>query len=393
MLTTSDVKSLSKGGTTVSLEEISNNIDNKLSIDNLTGGNGIEIAKNTAGDKVEAKLSNNITLGFLQIPTQGITGSLTIKTFGGSKPTFIHLDDNGISTRFGNTNSINIVEDGIKYIDSSGVTQVTYNYLREDNFSTLMSSGFNLGTTEQGFIKLSNSLDSSYNIYMEVSHPSTETIHIGYNDITWSRLTESAKYLRENNVKTINNTSIYGSGNIDTTPTLKTINSQSITGDGNINTLKVYHGNEWNPEVASDFSGDMWLGYRTLTSGQDPTGTGTTSVAINAFKFGNGNGSGGFSDVYCKKLYTSSDERLKENIKPYEPTASVLDLSVKEFNYKDSKVKSVGVIAQEVKELFPDAVSADEKTGYLSVDDRSLMYMLMAEVKKLRDRVNELEGR
>lgn len=71
----------------------------------------------------------------------------------------------------------------------------------------------------------------------------------------------------------------------------------------------------------------------------------------------------------------------------------MLDLSVKEFNYKVSKIKSVGVIAQEVQKLFPDAVSADEKTGYLSVDDRSLMYMLMAEVKKLRDRVDELEGK
>ncbi|HCY73081.1 MAG TPA: hypothetical protein DHU75_02860 [Rikenellaceae bacterium] len=114
---------------------------------------------------------------------------------------------------------------------------------------------------------------------------------------------------------------------------------------------------------------------------------------MSSYKFVNGAGNGGYVDIYCAKLYTSSDERFKENIKPYEPTVSVLDLSVKEFNYKVSKIKSVGVIAQEVQKLFPDAVSADEKTGYLSVDDRSLMYMLMAEVKKLRDRVDELEGK
>lgn len=379
MLNTSDVKSLSKGGTTVSLEEISNSIDNKLSIDSLTGYNGIVIDKAATGGSVQVKMGNGFDLGDYMLESYAAWITVSAST---ANP---HID----IAESGGDYQLILTPNGITHKENGATT----NFLREDNFSTLMSSGFNLGTTEQGFIKLSNSLDSSYNIYMEVSHPSTETIHIGYNDITWSRLTESAKYLRENNVKTINNTSIYGSGNIDTTPTLKTINSQSLTGDGNINTLKVYHGNEWNPEVASDFSGDMWLGYRTLTSGQDPTGTGTTSVAINGFKFGDGKGSGGFSDVYCKKLYTSSDERLKENIKPYEPTASVLDLSVKEFNYKDSKVKSVGVIAQEVQELFPDAVSADEKTGYLSVDDRSLMYMLMAEVKKLRDRVDELEGK
>lgn len=67
MLNTSDVKSLSKGGTTVSLEEISNSIDNKLSIDNLTGSNGIDIAKNAAGDKVNIKGAIPITVQFTQL--------------------------------------------------------------------------------------------------------------------------------------------------------------------------------------------------------------------------------------------------------------------------------------------------------------------------------------
>lgn len=214
MLNTTNVKSLSTDeGGVISLEEIATATDSKLSYDDLQGSNGISIDK-TSSDKVEVKLNNNLTLGFPQIPSQGTTGSLNIRTYGGSKPTYISLNDSGISTRFGNTNSINIVDGGIKYVDSSGTSDVTYNFLREDNFSTLMSGGFNLGTTDKGLIKLSNSLDSQYNVYIEVSHPGTETIHIGYNDITWSKLTESAKYLRENNIKTINGESIYGSGDI-----------------------------------------------------------------------------------------------------------------------------------------------------------------------------------
>lgn len=107
----------------------------------LSGGNGIAIAKNTAGDKVQVKLSNNITLGAVT-PLQGHTGSLNIKTFGGSKPVIITLNDNGISTLFGTPDrnpdtSINIVEDGIKYVDSSGTSDVTYNYLREGNVKTV----------------------------------------------------------------------------------------------------------------------------------------------------------------------------------------------------------------------------------------------------------------
>lgn len=362
MLNTSDVKSLSKGGTTVSLEEISNNIDNKLSIDSLKGGNGIVIDKAAMGETVEVKVAAPLSLTATSLESVPIiiTNSATPRPaisititnhFGPPTSSGIVLDDDnnyvrvgGRAIAVGNNSSskqIRITDTDVVYVDDA--TNNNYYFLRQGNVKTI--NGISLYET---------------------------------GDIAF---------------KTVNGSSVVGGGNIDTTPTLKTINSQSLTGDGNINTLKVYHGNEWNPEVASDFSGDMWLGYRTLTSGQDPTGAGTTSVAINAFKFANGNGSGGFSDVYCKKLYTSSDERLKENIKPYEPTASVLDLSVKEFNYKDSKVKSVGVIAQEVQKLFPDAVSADEKTGYFSVDDRSLMYMLIAEVKKLRDRIDELEGK
>lgn len=295
----------------------------------LSGSNGIEIAKNTAGDKVQVKLSNNITLGAVT-PLQGKTGSLNIKTFGGSKPVIITLNDNGISTLFGTPDgnpdtSINIVEDGIKYVDSSGASEVTYNYLREGN------------------------------------------------------------------VKTVNGQSIYGSGNIDTTPALKTVNSTSLTGDGNIylKEFGVTSSNELNFKASASIS-DLYVGLATISE----TGAKQTNYTIGSYKFMKGTGStSAFADLYCAKLYTSSDERLKENIKPYEPTTSVLDLSIKEFNYKGSKVKSVGVIAQEVQKLFPDAVSADKKSGYLSVDDRSLMYMLIAEVKKLRDRVNELEGK
>ena len=154
MLNTSDVKSLSKGGTTVSLEEISNSIDNKLSIDNLTGSNGVDIAVN--GDKVEIKLTDNIILGSPQIPTEGRIASLQITTFpAGDRPYFITLDKDGIQYRYGNNSLTRINNLKIESVD--------------------MSSGGEIVKT----------------------------------------------YLNEGNVKTINNQSIYGSGNINTTPTLK----------------------------------------------------------------------------------------------------------------------------------------------------------------------------
>lgn len=291
----------------------------------ITGTNGITTALNTAGDKVEVKLDDNIKLGSTQIPIEGRTASLEIVTFPtGGRPYYIRLNNNGIQFQSGNTDLLSLTASAIQLID------------------------------------------------------------IGNGGI-------SKEFLHQGNVKTIGGQSIYGSGNINTTPTLKTINSQSITGDGNIylNEFRVTNSNELNFKASASVD-DLYVGIATISE----TGATQTNYTIGCYKFMKGTGStSAFADLYCAKLYTSSDERLKENIKPYEPTTSVLDLSIKEFNYKDSKVKSVGVIAQEVQKLFPDVVNEDKKSGYLSVDDRSLMYMLMAEVKKLRDRVNELEGK
>ena len=50
----------------------------------------------------------------------------------------------------------------------------------------------------------------------------------------------------------------------------------------------------------------------------------------------------------------------------------------------------MGVIAQDVRAVFPDAVSEDEN-GYLMVDYSALVAALIESVKELADRVEELE--
>lgn len=403
MLNTSDVKSLSKGGTTVSLEEISNSIDNKLSIDNLTGGNGIEVAKNAAGDKVEVKINNEgFTLG-----DKNPDSHSNYANYGNSE---IYLAQGGGSGGVKlNRQSVSLIDgseaQGV-FADTSGISRkvynsdnqlVTYAFLREDTVKTIGGQSI-YGSGDIDNAKYMDSGDQHNVVINSTGMTVTDNVNYTANIIDASGIkyitsvdTNGKYYLREDNVKTVNGSSIYGSGDISVTPTLKTVNSTSLTGDGNIylKEFGVTDGNELNFKASASIS-DLYVGYATMSE----TGAKQREYTISNYKFLKGTGSTSeFADLYCAKLYTSSDERLKENIESYEPTTSVLDLSIKEFNYKDSKVKSVGVIAQEVQKLFPDAVSADKKSGYLSVDDRSLMYMLMAEVKKLRDRVNELEGR
>jgi len=87
----------------------------------------------------------------------------------------------------------------------------------------------------------------------------------------------------------------------------------------------------------------------------------------------------------------SSDRRLKNNIKQFNPQKSILDLDIKEFIWKKSGEKSFGVIAQELRELFPELVSGSESENeYLSVEESKLIYPLILEVKKLRQEMNGL---
>jgi hypothetical protein len=64
------------------------------------------------------------------------------------------------------------------------------------------------------------------------------------------------------------------------------------------------------------------------------------------------------------------------------------------WEWKDPKrgTRGIGLVAQDVERVFPDAVSTD-KSGYLMVDYHGLVGVLVEAVKELADRVEELERR
>lgn len=113
---------------------------------------------------------------------------------------------------------------------------------------------------------------------------------------------------------------------------------------------------------------------------------------------------------------TTSDERVKKNIRPYEKGLSeVIQIETKVFNYNgkggtiDDSIDNVGVIAQEISKVFPDTVEAysskldkndDEETEILSFNPNELTYALInsvkelnAEVQALRKELNELKNK
>jgi len=91
---------------------------------------------------------------------------------------------------------------------------------------------------------------------------------------------------------------------------------------------------------------------------------------------------------------TSSDQRLKENIADADDAGSKVDaIKVRKFDWKaDGQHQDYGMIAQELIEVAPEAVSAPEDPDeMMGVDYSKLVPMLIKEIQQLRSRVATLE--
>ena len=91
---------------------------------------------------------------------------------------------------------------------------------------------------------------------------------------------------------------------------------------------------------------------------------------------------------------TSSDQRLKSNIEDADDAGSKVDaIQVRKFDWKaDGQHQDYGMIAQELIEVAPEAVSAPQDPDeMMGVDYSKLVPMLIKEIQQLRKRVKDLE--
>ena len=107
---------------------------------------------------------------------------------------------------------------------------------------------------------------------------------------------------------------------------------------------------------------------------------------------------GGSWDVF-------SDMRLKQNIQPYtDGLSSLLKVKPVWFQYTpssgfDSITKYVGVLAQQLQQISPYMVTesannkATDGSGYLSVDNSSMTYMLINAIKEQQAVIEALKKR
>lgn len=95
---------------------------------------------------------------------------------------------------------------------------------------------------------------------------------------------------------------------------------------------------------------------------------------------------------------TTSDKRAKTNIKPLESElANIMKLKPVKFEYDKSKVKGMktgvlrGLIAQDVKKVYPSWVVKNKNSKYLGLDTSELAVVLLRAVQEQQKQIEKLQ--
>ena len=172
----------------------------------------------------------------------------------------------------------------------------------------------------------------------------------------------------------------------------------------------------WQESMRIDASGNLLIGKTSTafsTAGIELKANNVMSITrsagtcINANRIGSSAGSViqmyyddvdvGSIDVTASatSYNTSSDQRLKENIADADDAGSKIDaIQVRKFDWKvDGSHQDYGMVAQELLEVAPEAVSQGEtEDDMMGVDYSKLVPVMLKEIQSLRARVAQLES-
>ena len=120
----------------------------------------------------------------------------------------------------------------------------------------------------------------------------------------------------------------------------------------------------------------------------------TATSNLELIEFRNPNGTVGDikSNGSATSYNTSSDGRLKEVTGVARGLDVINKLNPVAFNWKVDNKASEGLIAQEVKDLVPDAVSQNTKTEYYQMDYSKLVVHLIAGMKEQQEQIDALQS-
>ena len=97
-------------------------------------------------------------------------------------------------------------------------------------------------------------------------------------------------------------------------------------------------------------------------------------------------------DVTTTSLHQTSDQRAKCNILPANDCALsiIQQIQIYQYNLKRNPTgqKQLGVLAHQVRHLFPDAVKTDDSSGLEQVNSHSMMYLAIKAIQQLSSQLS-----
>lgn len=92
-------------------------------------------------------------------------------------------------------------------------------------------------------------------------------------------------------------------------------------------------------------------------------------------------------NISAVALISSSDRRLKTDIRPIEGLDLVLKMQGVRFRWAKNQESDFGVIAQDIEQVLPDAVVTDPNTSLKSVKYQNMVAPLIEAIKELNEKV------
>ena len=99
-----------------------------------------------------------------------------------------------------------------------------------------------------------------------------------------------------------------------------------------------------------------------------------------------------FTNANSTSFNTSSDYRLKEDLQDFAGLDMVSKIPVYDYKWKADDSRSYGVMAHELQEVLPDAVSGEKDAEEMQgVDYSKIVPLLIKSIQELTAKVERLE--
>jgi hypothetical protein len=420
-----------KVGTQVSATVSGLTTSSNVQFASITASNNISSSGTVYCDTLVATTLVGATLPVLEYETNGTLGNILIK--GATSKSiqvvdsikFTGLSQNGAdqysATGLQLTGSLHVTSDitasGNLFI--SGTIYATELHTIIQSSSVIFSSGSNqIGDQQSDVLTITGSLNQtgstlfselSGSLFAFSSSLNSRLNTGGGNTTTLSSSIYQTDATQSNNIS-INSASAWGafqSASAYSASAASALNSLSSSLAGNSTlSASVYEVNATQSANITTVSASAWGAFQSASSYSSSL---ASRLAIEEFKSTtfattgsntfNGNQiiSGSLSVTGDVVAYSTSDERLKDNIQLISnPIEKVNQLRGVEFDWKDGLPKAgqheYGVIAQDVLKVMPELVN-QRQDGYYAVDYDKIVGLLIEVVKEQEKRIKELENK